>query len=116
MSGHYCTEHETVFFKKGRMKGYAHPVEGTEPTEWCNESEEGGDPIPEEVAETPKQPPREPPKGTGSEINRSMALSYAKDIAIAKMGLGEDMSTLKILAIAEVFVSYIANGVIVEKK
>ena len=46
MSGHYCTEHKTVFFKKGKMRGYAHPIGDT--GEWCNEPEEGGDPIPEE--------------------------------------------------------------------
>jgi len=40
--GHYCQLHKTVFFKKGRMKGYAHPIldENGKPTgEWCNEGE-----------------------------------------------------------------------------
>lgn len=34
---HYCQTHNQNFFKKGRMKGYSHPVEDT--NEWCNESE-----------------------------------------------------------------------------
>ncbi len=50
---HYCKEHDTVFFKKGKMKGYAHPIvddEGENTGEWCNE---------EEVEET-KEPKKEP--------------------------------------------------------
>lgn len=35
--GHYCELHKTVFFKKGRMKNWAHPIDGTDPVEWCNE-------------------------------------------------------------------------------
>jgi hypothetical protein len=34
-TSHYCPIHNVNFFKKGRMKGYAHPIEGTD--EWCNE-------------------------------------------------------------------------------
>ena len=37
-SEHYCQEHGVNFFKKGRMKGYAHPIEGTD--KWCNEEAE----------------------------------------------------------------------------
>ena len=61
MSGHYCTEHKTVFFKKGAMRGYAHPIEGTDPVKWCNEPEDGGAEIPEakkaELAVEPQEPP-----------------------------------------------------------
>ena len=32
---HYCKLHQIPFFKKGKMKGYAHKIEGTD--EWCNE-------------------------------------------------------------------------------
>ncbi len=34
---HYCLLHTTNFFMKGKMKSYAHPIEGTEPVEWCHE-------------------------------------------------------------------------------
>jgi len=34
-SEHFCKTHGVPFFKKGRMKGYAHKIEGTD--EWCNE-------------------------------------------------------------------------------
>jgi len=35
---HYCGEHGTNFFKKGKMKAYAHPIGDT--GEWCHEHEE----------------------------------------------------------------------------
>ena len=38
-AAHWCTKHNTAFFKKGRMKGYSHPIEGTDPPEWCNEAD-----------------------------------------------------------------------------
>ena len=34
---HYCKEHKTEWFKRGNMKSYAHPIEGTDPKQWCNE-------------------------------------------------------------------------------
>lgn len=39
---HWCSTHKTVWFKRGTMKGYAHPIgekiEGQK-QEWCNEAE-----------------------------------------------------------------------------
>ncbi len=32
---HWCKEHNTAFFMRGKMKSYAHPIEGTK--EWCYE-------------------------------------------------------------------------------
>ncbi len=40
MVAHWCKEHKTVFFKKGSMKGFAHPIlddDGTPTGQWCNE-------------------------------------------------------------------------------
>ena len=34
-SAHWCEPHQTNWFKRGRMRNYAHPIEGT--NEWCNE-------------------------------------------------------------------------------
>ena len=36
---HYCEVHKANFYKKGKMRGYAHPIAGTNPTEWCNEGD-----------------------------------------------------------------------------
>lgn len=38
MAEHWCKEHNTVFFKKGKMRNYAHTIGDT--SEWCNEPEE----------------------------------------------------------------------------
>jgi len=38
--GHWCAIHKTPFFKRGKMKTYAHPIKdefGEETGEWCNE-------------------------------------------------------------------------------
>uniref|UniRef100_A0A6H1ZGC2 Uncharacterized protein n=1 Tax=viral metagenome TaxID=1070528 RepID=A0A6H1ZGC2_9ZZZZ len=35
-SDHYCKIHNVNFFKKGKMKNYAHPIEGTD--SWCSEA------------------------------------------------------------------------------
>jgi len=37
---HWCPIHNVPFFKKGKMKSYAHPIEGTDPVEWCHEQTE----------------------------------------------------------------------------
>jgi len=60
-SKHWCPIHHTPFFKKGKMKSYAHPVKdenGNDTGEWCHERTPEGynqheekpepDPIPEE--------------------------------------------------------------------
>jgi len=36
--GHFCKEHNAVFFRKGKMENYAHPIKG-QPGQWCNEPE-----------------------------------------------------------------------------
>lgn len=86
MSGHYCAEHKVVFFKKGAMRGYAHPIEGTEPVKWCNEPEGGGEPIP---AEEPSglQPKFVP---SGEELGmwyKEIGLNYRADKLKGAMGL-----------------------------
>jgi len=40
--GHYCSIHNTTFFKKGKMRGYAHPIKdeaGEDTGQWCNEED-----------------------------------------------------------------------------
>ena len=47
-------------------------------------------------------------------IERQVALKSATEIAVAKINKGEEMSTMKILTIAEVFEGYLEHGIIVE--
>ena len=51
----FCTLHQRNFFKTGRMRGYAHPIEGTEPTQWCNMDD----------VQAPPRPPEPPPQPDG---------------------------------------------------
>ena len=102
-NNHWCKEHEVEFFKRGKMKGYAHPIEGTEAGEWCNEPEGGGDPMPED---TPKETGQHKSDGK----NRSFALSYAKDIGVAKVRAGKSTSAFEIIETAVLFESYLDNG------
>lgn len=39
MAEHFCKIHEVKFFKTAKMRGFAHPIEGTEPTRWCAEED-----------------------------------------------------------------------------
>ena len=55
---HWCKEHETPFFKKGKMKWYAHKIEGSD--EWCNENKKT-QPEPPPEALTDIAEPTEPP-------------------------------------------------------
>jgi len=47
--GHWCSIHQTPFFKKGKMKAYAHPIKDASgiTSGWCNEEEP--EEIPSEV-------------------------------------------------------------------
>ncbi len=40
---HFCQKHKTKWFKGGKMRRYAHPIEGTDPVEWCNEPDKKDD-------------------------------------------------------------------------
>ena len=49
-ASHYCTIHNVNFFKSGKMRGYAHKIEGT--SEWCNEPEPAKKPAPAKAQES----------------------------------------------------------------
>jgi len=51
-----------------------------------------------------------------AERRRGFALSYAKDIAVAKIRVGKETSATEVITIATLFESYLENGAIVTKK
>ena len=60
--------HKTVFFKKGKMKGYAHPIVGTK--DWCNEIKaKKGETSPEPEEEMKDIPAEELHRFTTSKVN-----------------------------------------------
>ena len=61
---HWCELHKTKFFKRGKLETRAHPIDGTDPVEWCYEKKSKAqaepEPSPEAVVELPaKTPPEE---------------------------------------------------------
>jgi hypothetical protein len=51
---HWCEKHQTHFFKKGKMKSYAHPIKdknGNDTGEWCHERTPEDYKAPEDKAE-----------------------------------------------------------------
>ncbi len=81
---HWCSTHEVVFFKKGKMKGYAHPIEGTDPVEWCNEPEGEEDEPKPPVPKTQKED-----TGRGSPTERlSIEAQVAFKGIVSLMGCG----------------------------
>ena len=34
----WCAIHQTEWFRKGKMRRFAHPIDGTNPVKWCNRS------------------------------------------------------------------------------
>jgi hypothetical protein len=105
MDSYFCEQHQTKWFKTGKMKTYAHPVKGAngETTGWCNMPD--GE-VPTVVKEAVKQGAvivSEKPAGK----NRSYALSYAKDIGVAMIAAGKEFSSKKVLEIAKEFNDYL---------
>ena len=46
-SSHWCQDHDTAFFMKGKMKSHAHPIkdaDGNDTGEWCREHTEKAEP------------------------------------------------------------------------
>ena len=120
--GHYCNEHKTIFFHKGAMKGYAHPIGET--GKWCNEPEGGGDELPElppatNPAEAQTIPPviinNTPADPTRKSIERQTALKASTEITCAKMAQGDPETYDKTIARAGMFESYLEYGDVTEK-
>ncbi len=118
MAEHWCKEHQTVFFKKGTMKNYAHPIldEDGEPIgEWCNEPKqkvEESSNRPREELGMSKEDWSEKDRITRKSIERQTSLNAAIELAKIK---GTD-DTIKILATAKRFEAYLETGIDKEVK
>src|SRR3990167_4301795 len=79
---HWCEVHKTHFFKKGKMRNYAHPIEGSD--QWCSEPEASAAVLPakEALFPTPVTPTATPassqaaaaPTGAAAAKGRAAAL------------------------------------------
>ncbi len=132
--GHYCSEHQTLFFHKGAMKGYAHPIVDKDSNpilnekgkpRWCNEPEGGGDelsnlPPATNPGEAQTIPPviinNTPADPTRKSIERQTALKASTEITVAKIAQGDPETYDKTIARAGMFESYLEYGDIAEKE
>ena len=130
MDTNYCKEHGTLWFKKGQMKSYAHPIkEGKITIGWCNKPTDEAPSLVKEVIKegakivetAPKalveqeieeeRATRELAKRQGDAKNRAFALSYAKDLAVAAQStIGKELSSDNIIALAKKFAKYLDTG------
>lgn len=86
MAEHFCKEHQTVWFKKGGMKGYAHPLldENGEPTGgWCNEPKEEKAPKPQTKDDMSKEDWADKDRITRASIEQQVAVKAIIDLIVA---------------------------------
>jgi len=77
-SEHYCPIHNVNFFKRGRMKGYAHPIEGTD--RWCNEEDVLGEQAENEVAaEEGAAVPPDAPESTPGAVTGALDMDALRE-------------------------------------
>ena len=91
MAEHWCKEHQQVWFKKGKMKGYAHPIKevsGEDTGEWCNE--------PETKEDKPKQTKPVRDTSTNASIEAQVAVKAITELRVA--GLIDPNSQLAVTA------------------
>jgi len=120
---HWCKEHKTLFFMKGAMKNFAHPIlddNGEKTGKWCNEPEAA--PPAKEVAkpasvqevlvkpQMSRDDWAEKDKITRMSIQRQTALKEA--VELSKLFPVETGMTEKVLNTAQRFSLWLETGVI----
>jgi len=77
MAEHWCKEHQMAWFKKGKMRGYAHPIldeDGEKTDNWCNEPK----------SEVESKPPESPRSGsTNDSIESQVAFKGMIELIVA---------------------------------
>jgi len=68
---HWCPIHDTAFFKRGRMKWYAHKIEGT--NDWCSEDQVKKQKAQTKAIEAGKAEAKATPSSTGKEPEEPIA-------------------------------------------
>ncbi len=115
---HYCKIHKTPWFKKGKMRGYAHPIGDT--GEWCNEEDTPEDTPTKETTKPASAPESVKPQMsrddwaekdnvTRKSIERQTALNAA--VKVAELMQLSGVTTEKIISTAKRFELYLETGV-----
>lgn len=79
-SVHWCKKHNTAFFKKGKMKAYAHPVAGQEGV-WCSEPVDKSEPVEAPEPEPVKEEKVVPVIKTTTDLYKACCANYSEKFA-----------------------------------
>jgi len=85
--GHWCAEHKTVFFMKGKMKSFAHPIAGTDPVEWCHEHKAEPKKAQQKPPERTVSPLQPEPEGTKAETQETVEAAPVIDMVWLRKSL-----------------------------
>ena len=121
MDSYFCVEHQTKWFKTGKMKTYAHPIKDAngETTGWCNMPD---DAVPTVVKEAIKQgavvveekmtkddwDAKE--TRTRKSIERQTSLNTANEYVKNKIVAGKEHTYDDVVKVAIRFEKYLENG------
>jgi len=118
---HYCVTHDAIFFKKGNMRGFAHPIldeKGDATGKWCNEPKQ------EEPQETPAEkvaPPvmskddwAEKDRVTRKSIERQKSLELA--LRVVELSGVKTKITENAIATAKSFEAYLEGKEVQPRK
>jgi hypothetical protein len=96
---HWCSEHKVPFFKKGNMKGYAHPVKDGEGNTigWCNEAQKVEEHSPDEPPSDAPSPSTGNTREEAEAIARGIKTVGGLRVALAKLGLDTQATQLAAL-------------------
>ncbi len=114
MAEHWCKEHQAIYFKRGKMKGYAHPIldeEGEATGEWCNESKEAPEPEAKQVtpkADMTKNDWAEKDRITRKSIERQKSLDLG--VRVCELSGIKTGITEKAITTARAFEAYLETG------
>lgn len=125
MAENFCSEHQSVWFKKGKMRGFAHPIKdesGNDTGQWCNrpESETPPElPPPVEVKTQPVpdnvyQKDDKMSKEEWAEKSKIERESIQKQVALkcaCELGAAGVITPDKTLAYAEVYARFLLGDV-----
>ena len=89
---HWCKEHDTAFFKKGKMKAYAHPIGDT--GEWCHEHKEQPQPT-SEAPQSAREPVEQEPSGNLPEEDKVDSVWLEETLEIIKWKESTALSWIK---------------------
>jgi len=90
---HWCKEHGVAFFKKGKMRSYAHPIGDT--GEWCNELETTPEP-PQATTEDGSEEKIDSPVPPNIAFIRSKIKDHMKSLGWGKKKWEEFLSSSKL--------------------